>query len=352
MAEEIKLKNKCEMASKAAALVLWIFLFGNSACSKFKDFPNKSMTIIGEFPGISAEANPNKAILSDLIFTENGDIATLERDSGRIAIFNKNGQEKSSFLFSFPENQSVETVAVNEKNGLFSVLDLKNAQLNTWTAAGQLVQQNKITPAIISRTVSFAADGDFYSSAEGVRDKSFILHYDKSGNLRDTLGTNQLPPLQRDFGKSLAQQIAEGDIPTAFNDSVLLAARQNRVYALQRSRPILQCFRAGTLLFEKKLHLPELAEIRQAITIRNRLLEAENHYIPLSYWSDFTIDNDEQMYILLSLQKEAVVYHLDQNGNIVRRLTGQPGKAHMIAVQNQTLAIGDAISGEITVYRI
>lgn len=345
------MKSNFENLTKLSSVFFWLALLLNSSCKSTHEIHSGHLKVIQRFPGTSIESRPQNAILADILYTSNGRLATLERDTGRIAIF-QNGKEKNSFVFHAPSKKKPEATAFFEKKGTFSVMDVRGAVLTRWSEQGQLVAQDSIVPPLNSNQVSFAANGDFYSSAEGVRDKNFILHYDKNGRLLDTLATNTPTKIPSASTGSIAKQLARGLIPDALQDSILLATQGEKVFVLHRSKPLLQCYVEGKLAFEKELHFPELPKIHEAVQIRNRLLTVENHYIALSYWNDFTLGEDGSLYVLLALQNKPVIYKLQQDGEIIGRFTGVTGKGHLLAVSKREIAIADALSGLITLYAI
>ncbi|KAA3620074.1 MAG: hypothetical protein DWQ05_04925 [Calditrichaeota bacterium] len=346
------MKSKLEKYSKVIPFFVWSLLFLNSACSRVSEFPSVSLQTHRSFSGISLENEGNPAILSDILFTEKGDLATLERDSGRVSIF-QDGAEKQTFIYQISDSKPAVAVAMNECRGIFSVLDLQTSSLFHWRSNGRLLALKSIIPPATSQHITFAKNGDFYSSSEGVGDKNFILHYNEKGLLQDTVGTKTSPVIISHDKQNLAKQLAQGQVPDAFADSVLLAANSsNRLYILYRNKPVLQCFQDGILQFEKILHFPELARIKEAISVRNNLISVENHYIPMSYWNDFILTDDGEIYILLALQNRPVIYKLDQNGNVQHRFLGATGKGHLLAVASGKIAIADAISGKVTLYKI
>ncbi|KAA3660447.1 MAG: hypothetical protein DWQ10_06675, partial [Calditrichaeota bacterium] len=345
------MKNRFEKFSKLWAVFLWLLLLINSSCKDEQAMNSENLKVSEHFAGNSVESKAPHSILSDILFTNEGDLATLERDTGRITIF-RDGLEKRSFVYETAQKQPIEATAFYEKDGIFSVLNVKDAALTRWTKTGKLVAQDSIVPPVFSNRVAFSTNGDFYSSAEGVRQNKFILHYDERGQLLDTLGTNTAATIRSSADYSIAQELAQGRIPDALQDSILLATKDERVYVLHRSKPILQCYAGRQLLIEKPVNIQELAEIREAVQVRNRVLTVENHYIPLSYWNDFAIGDDGSLFVLLALQTRPVIYKLSSDGEILGRFTGEPGKGHLLAVAKGKIAVADALSGLVTVYAI
>ena len=98
--------------------------------------------------------------------------------------------------------------------------------------------------------------------------------------------------------------------------------------------------------------MPELHDIRQAVEIRNRLLEVPASYIPLSYWSDIATAADGSIFILLALQNRHTVYKLDSDGTVLQKFTGDYGKGHLLAVHQNRLAIADAAGQQVTLYAL
>lgn len=338
-----------------AVLLIWLSLALFSACSSQ---PRTGITkLVSEmrFSGASVSESDRLSPLSALCFDENGELYTLMQDSGRITAFNVAGEEIISFAQEKSSQSmladSVEGVALGSTGDRIFMLDGKNARVLEWTKSGKLIRTAPVVFPLSPGDTTFGRDGEFYHNTEGLSSDSLILAFDTKGNIQQQLGEVPKADTLLAKHKSVRRLLAKGEIPGFMENSLLIAVgRKGRVYAVYRTKPILKCFENGHLKYERKLDFPELAEIREAAEIRNRLLVETGAYIPHSYWSDIAVDEQDNIYLLLALQTHHTIYRLDEYGNHIQKIIGDYGKGHLLTVQNERLAVADAAKRLVTIY--
>ena len=339
-------------------LAIWLSLAMLSACSPA---PPLSTTLKlqpqSHISGLSSQETLAHTPLAAITFNEQGFLLTLAQDSCRITVFDKNGNEKMSCAVNDPlqvsDAVSADGLALGTDKEHIYALTGMNRQIQTWRADGELQEVTPITVPLSPGDVAFGRKGTFYHSTEGLSDDSLIVAIDRHGKLAQKVGQINYAEVLQPQQDSIRQALARGQVPAFLQNSVLVATgADERLYALHRTRPLLKCFKDGTLLFEKSLHVPEMEEIRHAVQVRNRLLEVPTTYIPLSYWADMAVAEDGSLYVLLAMQTHHTLYRLDRDGSVLSKLVGGYGKGHLLAVDKNRLAIADAAKGEVTFYTL
>ncbi|MFQ5630418.1 MAG: hypothetical protein ACE5I1_16730 [bacterium] len=339
------------------ALWIWLSLFFLSACTPSQSHPQYiKLEASLHFSGVSEFESHRLSPLSAISFDDEGYLYSLVQDSGRITAFDATGTERTSFSprsSAYGRTYSVEAIALGNQDDEIFVLDGKNGEIQAWKKDGRFIRSTPIAISLSPGDTAFGSNKAFYHNTEGLTDDSLIVVFDTYGKRTSYLGAIPETDTLLTPHKSLRHSLAEGEIPGFMKNSVLIAAgKNNRVYALHRTRPILKCFENGQLQYTRTLNFVELDTIREAAAIRNRLLEQPEAYIPFSYWSDITVDENGNIYLLLAMQTHHTIYMLDTDGNFMQKIIGDYGKGHLLAVQSNRLAIADAAKRSVSIYEL
>ncbi|RMD99162.1 MAG: hypothetical protein D6814_06090 [Calditrichaeota bacterium] len=348
---------KCQICSYIAVLQGWLLLLVFSACSPtHREMRTLQMSPILQFSGRHAAGHATTAPLADICVDRKGNFFTLLQDTGRVTCFDSQGREICSFaLFAEkPESRSgIEAVSLAVGEGEVYVVDSRHSSIQVWTPEGRYLRSVQLSFPLGPGDTTVTGTGEVFYNSEGFPDSSLVIEFDARGKVSHRIGFS---PQEKAFiprTHSLKQAIARRRIPLFLRKSVLLATGPDRrLYVLYRTRPVLQCFAGNRLVFQRQLNFPELADIEEAILVRNRVLQVPNAYIPFSYWSDIKVDEKGRIYILLALQTHQTVYCLDANGRVLAKLIGIYGKGHLLAVRDSKLTIANAASGEVAVYAL
>lgn len=336
--------------SYCIAILFWASLALNSGCSSQSNaLQIEKLEKLSSFSGHAIDGDENSPI-SDIALNSNGEILTLERDTCRICVLSTDGQQIRSFDYS-QAGTKPEAILINSQNEQVAVFDYADSTIHFWLGNGKYSHSEKQS-SISGIPINFSSKGELiYSSAAGDNFARLSFYHPIEHSTKN-IEINATTHAINSSYDSISAQIGRGFVPEIMKDDMLLASAENGdLYALNRTTPEIHRFKNGTCVFTKKFQIPELEDIKYTLKTRNRLLADNNIYVPYSFWSDMCVDQNNRLYVLLSYQKKHVIYVFDESGNLERKLVGDFGKGHHVAVNEKHIFVADAYNGTVSVYK-
>ena len=335
------------------AIIAWLTVLAFSGCTTKMD-TSLIVQPTSQFSIVSAHTASRTSPIASICYGEDGTLYSLLQHSGHITALNADGEIVRSF--PRPDSLSGARKFVGTSIGFggdhLFVVDARSHQVQKWSPEGTLQGVTEMQFLFSPGDTAISPKGEIIHSTEGFSTDALIAVLDETGSLKQTFG-RVLSAGSLGRTRSVRDSLAREKMPQFLDDSVLVAAAEGGlVYALHRTRPILQCYQNGVLRFERTLDFPELPKIRQTKKIRNQLLQVPDAYIPFSYWSDIAVAEDGSIYLLLANQSRHTLYRLDKDGLSPRRIRGSAARGHLLALHKSRIAVVDAIDRTALIYEL
>jgi hypothetical protein len=179
-------------------------------------------------------------------------------------------------------------------------------------------------------------DGSYYFSTEGYNSINLIIHRSLEGSIIKEFG--KIFGEKTNGYKFNTKQVKKGIIPNSYKNKVFpIADSTGNVYCIHRAIPLIKKFNSnGELIWEKRIDLPEFKIIKSS-WIKSNKKAPPNLTYSLSYWRDVEMDERGNIYLLVYMSKNMVIYKLDTEGIILTRYVGVKDNISLIDIYNNQL---------------
>lgn len=319
------------------ALVFYILLFLSNQISFAEKKPfTKELILLGKFGGLDVPREQILANPCDLAVSSEGFIYVLDSRDSNIKVFKKDGtvikcygqQGQGPGEFRRPWTLSI----IQDK---IYVTDTGNRRVQVLSKEGDPLRSYRV-PVEYGSGMGFDEKGNLFVNTQGFRSPKLIAAYDNQGNLITEFGALEGDAIKYYDFILIKKQIKEGKIPDSFkNDELLISDNKGNFFAVHRAINKIKKFSStGTLLNEAEIKVDEFHDIYKEFLRKNEGEISQSIYWPLIYINDLAIDKLGNLYLLLNMPSQMIVYVFSNDCEFLGKLLGVEDSIFRINISN------------------
>ena len=319
------LKGKGMKAKINIVVILCILFFLNNQIVFAEKAPFiKELKLIGKFGGLDVPSEQILANPCDIAISTEGFIYVLDSEDNNFKVFKKDG----TFINCYGrqgqgpgEFRRPWTLSILEGN--ICVADTGNRRVQVLSKDGKYLRSYRV-PIEYGSGMGFDEKGILLVNTKGFRSQKLFEVYDPQGNLTREFGDLEGESVKYYDFILIKKQIKEGKIPHSFkNDALLISDKSGNLFAVHRAVNKLKKFSSdGDLLCEAEIRAEEYEDIYEEFRRKNEGEDNQSIFWGLTYINDLTIDKSGNLYLLLNMPSQMIVYVFSNDCKFLGKLLG------------------------------
>jgi len=311
------------------------FFLNQLAFAEQETFVNY-LKLLDKFGGMEVPSEQILANPCDLIISPEGFIYILDSQDNNIKMFKKDGSfAKCIGRQGQGPGEFVRPWTISIIKDKIYVTDTGNRRIQVLSSEGNFIRSYKI-PVEYGTGLILDSKANLFLNTKGFKSPKLISVYDNQGNLVREFGALEGNLIEYYDFTLIKKQIKEGEIPDSFkNDLLLINDQSGDLFAVHRALNKLKKFASdGKLLKETEIEAEEYKEIYKEFLQKNESETNPSMFWGLIYVNDLAIDRNGNLYVLLNIPSQMIIYVYSNDGQYMGKFLGVEDSIFRIGIYN------------------
>lgn len=324
------------MKTKIALVVFTLTFFFNQPAIADQETFGKHLNLLDKFGGMEVPSEQILANPCDLAISPEGFIYILDSQDNNIKMFKKDGTfVKCIGRQGHGPGEFVRPWTISIIKDKILVTDTGNRRIQVLSGEGNFIRSYKI-PVEYGTGLILDSKANLFLNTKGFKRLELISVYDNQGNLVRGFGDLESDSIEYYDFTLIKKQIKEGKIPDSFrNDLLLINDQSGDLFAVHRALNKLKKFSSdGKLVKETEIKAEEYKEIYREFLRKNQSEANPSIFWSLIYIHDLAVDKTGNLYLLLNIPSQMIIYVYSNDGQYKGKLLGVEESIFRIEISN------------------